>query len=280
MVMWWCNIPRCNLLIEENESITWQSIIRSMPRNVMSFAARLATNSLASPDNLRRWGKRKFSFCPLCSSPSCTLAHITNFCPVALNQGRYTWRHDSVLSYITHFVKSQATSSTQVFADIPGHQINGITIPADILVSGGPGSKPDLVLINREQRKIALMELTCPLQRNTLKAQNRKQIAYLDLQIALQENGYNVTLTPFEVGRSGQHTQNSAGTWNIWQRKYWTNIWQIFDKENTFKHLAQIPLLCTIIKPAQSVGFWRIKKIPYPPIQLGTRICTFWKNAF
>ena len=183
-----------------------------MPRNVMSFAARLATNSLASPDNLRRWGKRKFSFCPLCSSPSCTLAHITNFCPVALNQGRYTWRHDSVLSYITHFVKSQATSSTQVFADIPGHQINGITIPADILVSGGPGSKPDLVLINREQRKIALMELTCPLQRNTLKAQNRKQIAYLDLQIALQENGYNVTLTPFEVGRSGQHTQNSTGT--------------------------------------------------------------------
>ena len=45
-----------NLLIEEQESITWQCIIRKMPRNVMSFAARLSTNSLATPDNLKRWG--------------------------------------------------------------------------------------------------------------------------------------------------------------------------------------------------------------------------------
>ena len=43
-----------NLLIEEKECVTWQSIARKVTRNVMSFAARLSTNSLASPDNLRR----------------------------------------------------------------------------------------------------------------------------------------------------------------------------------------------------------------------------------
>ena len=48
------------LLIEEEQSVTWQSIARKVPRNVMSFAARLATNSLASPDNLKRWGKEKW----------------------------------------------------------------------------------------------------------------------------------------------------------------------------------------------------------------------------
>ena len=54
----------------------------------------------------------------------------------------------------------------------------------------------------------------------------------------------------------------------------------------------QIGLEYFIIKPAQStrtwraparsVGFWRIKKIPYQAqsIQLGPRKCTFWKNAF
>jgi hypothetical protein len=47
-----------HLLIEEQSSVTWQSIIRKMPRNVMSFASRLCTNSLNSPDNLVRWGKR------------------------------------------------------------------------------------------------------------------------------------------------------------------------------------------------------------------------------
>ena len=39
------------LLIEEQSSVTWQSFIRKMPRNVMSFAARLSTNSLATPSN-------------------------------------------------------------------------------------------------------------------------------------------------------------------------------------------------------------------------------------
>ena len=36
--------------------------------------------------------------CPLCSSKTPTINHILNFCPTALNQGRLTWRHDSVLS--------------------------------------------------------------------------------------------------------------------------------------------------------------------------------------
>ena len=44
------------LLIEEQNAVTWQSIIRKVPRNVMSFAIRSATNSLPSPDNLKRWG--------------------------------------------------------------------------------------------------------------------------------------------------------------------------------------------------------------------------------
>ena len=37
-----------------------------------------------------------------------------------------------------------------------------------------------------------------------------------------------------------------------------------------------------LIKPARSVGFGRIKKIPYqaPPTQLGPQECTLWKNAF
>ena len=39
------------LLIEQEESVTWQSIIRGLPRNILAFAARLATDSLPSPSN-------------------------------------------------------------------------------------------------------------------------------------------------------------------------------------------------------------------------------------
>ena len=79
-------------------------------------------------------------------------------CTVALNQGRYTWRHDSVLLQIASTVKGQATQETEVFADLPSYKVNGTTIPADILVSTGEGSKPDLVLIHRKRKTIALLE--------------------------------------------------------------------------------------------------------------------------
>ena len=68
------------LLIEEEESATWQSIVRGLPRNIMSFCVKLASNALPSADNLRRWGKRVMATCPLCSCPNGTLAHIINFC--------------------------------------------------------------------------------------------------------------------------------------------------------------------------------------------------------
>ena len=74
------------LLLEEKENATWQSIAHKMPRNVLAFATRISTNSLPSPDNLKRWGKRKISTCPLCRNPHGTLAHLVNICPVALKQ--------------------------------------------------------------------------------------------------------------------------------------------------------------------------------------------------
>jgi hypothetical protein len=241
-----------SLLIEEQESVTWQSVIRKMPRNVMAFATKLATNSLTSPDNLCRWGKRKFSSCPICSSRSCTLAHITNFCPSALNQGRFTWRHDSVLQHITTTLKSLATEGTEVFADLRGFQINGGTIPADILVSAGQGSRPDIVILDRQLMKMALIELTIPLERNAEKSHDRKNLAYTELQIPLQEKGYQCFLTPFEVGSSGHITRKNKYIMENTLRKF-----SIRTKKNLFTNLAKISLLCTMsIFHAYQVKEW------------------------
>jgi hypothetical protein len=229
------------LLIEHNESVTWQSVIRNMPRNVLSFATRLTTNSLATPDNLKRWGKRKTGTCPLCGSPHGTLAHIVNFCPVALKQGRFTWRHDSVLRHTLSTLKSLATEGTEIYADLEGHMINGSTIPADILVSSGVGSKPDIVVINRKEKKIALLELTCPLERNIEKANNTKKTKYTELEISLQDKGFKVYLTPFEVGSSG-HISNR----NIKNIENISKLFKIKIKKSLFQDLSKISLLCTM----------------------------------
>ena len=230
-----------NLLIEEEQSITWRSIIRNMPRNVMSFATRLCTNSLNSPDNLVRWGKRKMGTCPLCASPHGTLAHITNFCPVALQQGRYTWRHDSVLQHLTSQIKDLVTKQTEVFADLEGHQINGATIPADIVISAGKGSKPDLVLINRERKEVALMELTCPLPQCEQQASMRKHTAYANLQISLAENGFKTYLVPFEICSNGYISRRNKQNIENILKKFKVKL-----KSKTFTNLSKPSLLSTM----------------------------------
>lgn len=72
---------------------------------VLRFAINSQCLSLPSEDNLRRWGKARVdSRCLLeedngevCGQTFPTAAHVLTGCKVALAQGRYKWRHDSVL---------------------------------------------------------------------------------------------------------------------------------------------------------------------------------------
>ena len=119
------------LLIEEESSVTWQSIIRQVPRNIMSFAVRSATNTLATPDNLKRWGKRRLGKCPLCGNNG-TLEHIINFCRISLTQKRYNYRHDSVLLHMISEIRKSKPDTLEAYCDISGYDINGSSLPQDI----------------------------------------------------------------------------------------------------------------------------------------------------
>ena len=88
----------------------------------------------------------------LATCPQGTLAHIINFCPVALKQGRMTWRHNSVLNYMLTEIKKEAPEGLEVYSDLKGHMTNNTVIPSDILVTTGYGSKPDLVILSRQSR--------------------------------------------------------------------------------------------------------------------------------
>ena len=117
------------------------------------------------------------------------LAHIINFCPVALNQGRYTWRHDSILNFLYGEIKTVAPKDVEIFSDLAGHMVNNSVIPQDILVSNGFGSKPDLVVISRSNKRIALFEVTFPLERNIHTANTYKRDKYSGMQGDLEDKG-------------------------------------------------------------------------------------------
>ena len=89
-----------------------------------------------------------------------TLEHIINFCSVVLNQGRYTWRHKSVLQYMYNGMMDQKPDNLEIAVNLPNLNFNGLTIPPDILTTT---QKPDIVILNRTEKKILLSELACSL---------------------------------------------------------------------------------------------------------------------
>jgi hypothetical protein len=107
------------LLEEQNSSVEWRSLIHSLPRGLLGFAARLTTNSLPSPDNLARWKKLVTPRCPLCDKVPCTLFHLLSNCRVSLDQGRYDYRHDSVLAFLYSVVR-RARNESIVISRAPG----------------------------------------------------------------------------------------------------------------------------------------------------------------
>ena len=60
------NLLVCGLRIKQHSykyikhcnCISWQALIHQVPRGVLAWAVRAGTNSLATPDNLARWGVR------------------------------------------------------------------------------------------------------------------------------------------------------------------------------------------------------------------------------
>ena len=190
------------------------------------------------------------SVCPLCSNHG-TLEHILNFCSVSLNQGRYTWRHNSVLNHIANTINQNKPPNLEVFCDISGQDINGGTIPPDVLVTQ---SRPDLVLLNRNEKTICLLELTCSFESNSQAANIRKSLRYSTLKTDLEENGYKCFLIPFEVGSRGHiHKSTKSSLFNIF------TTMNISAKHNQcMKNMSKISLLSSYtIFHAYTQPTWR-----------------------
>ena len=98
---------------------------------------------------------------------------------MALDQGRYTWRHNSVLSSIIDAVRTDLKEGFTVFSDLEGFLApHGGVVPPHILVTR---FKPDLFLVNETTKEIVLMELTCPWDTNIERSHNYKEEKYAPL---------------------------------------------------------------------------------------------------
>ena len=104
----------------ETDCQVWNRIHFGLPAGQLSFLLRAGADCLPTPLNLRRWRIQTNPKCPLCSWPHPTTMHILNGCATALNQGRYTWQHNSVLQTLVKVIIPALTQSETLYADLPG----------------------------------------------------------------------------------------------------------------------------------------------------------------
>ena len=77
------------------QDFSWASL-KSMPASLTSFCLVSTYDTLSSPANLKRWRITTETMCTLCNKDVRTTAHISGACKVSLQQGRYTFRQDSL----------------------------------------------------------------------------------------------------------------------------------------------------------------------------------------
>ena len=169
----------------------------------------------------------------LCSKDVCITAHILGACKVALQQGKYTFRHDAILnqviealqtfiSNIKEAVPISAKSSIMFMkkgANVPGKRTPPVGIlhhASDWVLLADLNSnycfpvhiafsqlKPDITIFSNSLRKVILIELTCPCEENMESWHSTKINKYLALKTIIESNGWCAELFPVEVGARG-----------------------------------------------------------------------------
>ena len=154
--------------------------------------------------------------CCLCGFSNPTLKHILNGCSVALKQGRYTWRHDSILQHLVEDLKSFvgcANSVTVANISIENTFIkfvregkqpskrrvphksgllftakdwvlayddphNPLVIPPHIVQTS---LRPDIIICSNATRQVFILELTVPAEDNIVQRHTDKESKYAKL---------------------------------------------------------------------------------------------------
>lgn len=219
------------------QDLTWNRLLYRMSNADLKFYLQGTLQIAPSPKYLKRLGYIQNDVCPLCHQKGGSFYHIMSLCKVALEQGRYTWRHNEILrllhfevgsfvrkrsrlrpcpipkvQYVKAGEKPSAASTRapalltrandwKMLVDLPN--TGTYLFPAHIAVTG---KKPDFVLWSMQLKLIVILELTVPSERNVRTANLRKRTKYGEAGGLVDQcklAGYKVELLCVEVGVLG-----------------------------------------------------------------------------
>jgi hypothetical protein len=183
------------ITLHQQQDATWQSYLFNLKKGTMKFILNASINTLSTQDNLKLWNKSTSDKCALCGNRDSTLHTLTG-CKVALDQKRYTWRHDNIVKYIADSIDS---SKYTVNADVEGYfAATGGTIDPVLAVTL---EKPDIVIRDMKKNTVDICELTAGHESNISKNNKYKTNKYSWMLTDI--TSMSPRLTAFEVGCRG-----------------------------------------------------------------------------
>jgi ribA/ribD-fused uncharacterized protein len=195
----------------------------------IKFLLKSVYEVLPTPSNLCLWKLSETPNCKLCEKPA-NLFHILSYCPKALTDGRYTWRHNRVLEVIAHHIalaikhsKSRKKQHKTTFINFVKEgqrnrntETGVLTLTDDweLRVDLKPqlvfppeitstSSRPDIVIWSKKAKTVIIIELTVPWEENMEAAHERKMLKYQDLTAECREKGWKTWCLAIEVGCRG-----------------------------------------------------------------------------
>ena len=94
--------------------------------------------------------------------------HVLNNWVTAVNDGRYTWRHDSISYIIMYYVKQLIQKGYEIYANLEGYTAT------NVLFNGN--NWPDIAV--KKGNDLTAIELTCCFETNLVKSNNFKKEKY------------------------------------------------------------------------------------------------------
>ena len=110
---WYCCFPEHQAT---SRSFRCPVLCLELLKNIYNFCIRYLNNTLPTLKNMVLWNKNQSSLCNACQNIQ-TLQHVVSACKVHPEEGRCTWRHNSILKAIGDY-QASARKDINLFCDI------------------------------------------------------------------------------------------------------------------------------------------------------------------
>ena len=162
----------------------WTSVQSKMSKNIFNFTIRYFNYSLSTHNNLKKWNFAQSSECSFC--------HLPAGCKSYLEEGGYTWRHNSALQILANYFR--ASTGASLYVDLP-------CFPSPFIMTGD-NYRPDLVLVLPDNN-IYILELTVGFETNLEVNAECKRAKYQSLMENRRSKYTDVKSVNLSIGSLG-----------------------------------------------------------------------------